>query len=256
MGFEDKDFAKRACHHIIEQATRKQVDFLLFPEMTLTGFTMNPADFAEELHSSPSLRFFQEKAMQNNIAIGFGMAVKENNTFTNHCIFLDKSGKMIADYRKIHPFSYGAEARYYTGGDKIVSCQLEGINIVPFTCYDLRFPEIFQIASEKATIITVIANWPVTRRDHWITLLKARAIENQCFVIGVNRTGAVGRMEYPGDSMAISPTGEILAHSRMGEGLAIAEIYPAQANAYRDSFPLKADRKPELYHQLWQNKHM
>ena len=122
----------------------------------------------------------------------------------------------------------------------------------PLICYDLRFPEIFQIVSEQAKVIPVIASWPTARREHWMTLLKARAIENQCFILGVNRSGEGGGLSYIGDSMAVSPTGEVLAHVEGGNGLTIVDIDPNEADAYRKSFPVKADRKPALYHALWE----
>ena len=159
------------------------------------------------------------------------------------------------DYAKIHPFSFGAEAEHYVGGSALQFADVKGVPVSPMICYDLRFPEPFQVLSEKSKIITVIASWPTPRREHWMTLLKARAIENQCFILGVNRSGDGGGLSYIGDSMAVSPTGEVLAHVEGGNGLTIVDIDLDEVDAYRSSFPLKVDRKVELYHSLWQEHH-
>ena len=117
----------------------------------------------------------------------------------------------------------------------------------------MRFPEIFQAASRHSHILTVIANWPAARAAHWKILLQARAIENQCFIIGVNRSGSDRTLTYSGDSMLVSPTGEILAQLTTPNALAVVEIHPEEAEAYRKEFPLKADRKEALYYNFFQS---
>jgi predicted amidohydrolase len=250
MGFEEKEKAMELCSQLMVEAGEKDADLVVFPEMTLTGFTMHPDTHGEERKSSKSITFFQEEAKKNGVAVCFGLAAKEGDVSTNRCIIIDENGSIIADYSKIHLF-FGAETKRYVGGSEIQFCKVKGIPLSPFICYDLRFPEPFQIASEKSHIITVIANWPSLRRDHWITLLKARAIENQCFIIGVNRTGKGGRLSYGGDSMIISPTGEIIAHMEEESGLTVTEIDPAEVDVVRKKFPMKTDRRPELYQVLW-----
>lgn len=252
MGFEEKEKTMALCSRLLAEAGERGTDFVLFPEMTLTGFTLQPALYGESREKSESIAFFQAEAKKNQLCIGFGLPVHENGISTNHCIILDENGEILADYAKIHPFSFGAESKHYIGGEELQFCEVKGAPLTPFVCYDLRFPEIFQIASAKSHILTVIANWPTSRREHWMTLLQARAIENQCFVIGVNRSGEGGGLSYCGDSMAISPMGEVLAHVVDGNGLTYLEIDPAEAERVRQGFPLKADRKPALYHALWQ----
>ena len=252
MGFEEKEKTMALCSRLLQEAQEKGVDLVVFPEMTLAGFTLNPAVYGENRADSKSIAFFQTEAKKNGVSICFGLPVHENGVSTNHCIVLNENGEILADYAKIHPFSYGAESKHYIGGSEMQFCEVKGVPLSPFICYDLRFPEPFQIASEKSHIITVIANWPASRREHWMTLLKARAIENQCFLIGVNRSGEGGGLSYSGDSMIVSPTGEVLAHAEGGNGLTFAEIDPSEVTKIREGFPLKADRKPELYHALWQ----
>ena len=140
----------------------------------------------------------------------------------------------------------------FSGGDELAFCQVDGVPLSPFVCYDLRFPEIFQAASKKSLVMTVIANWPVARVGHWKTLLQARAIENQSFIVGVNRSGKDRTLTYSGNSMLVSPTGEILAHLTGGNELAVVEIDPKDAEAYRAEFPLKADRKEDLYSRFFE----
>ncbi len=247
MKFEDKTYAMERCREMTAQAAAQGAEVIVFPEMTLTGFTMSPQVYGETKENSPSLEFFREEARKYAMAIVCGIIFLEDGKATNHSVILSETGEVLADYAKIHPFSYGAEARYYTGGTQLASCVMRGVPTSPFVCYDLRFPEIFQAASKKSLLLTVIANWPIARISHWQTLLQARALENQCFVAGVNRSGKDKTLTYTGDSMLISPEGEVLAHLTGEDALQVVEIDPAQAEAYRKKFPLKADRKEDLY---------
>ena len=247
MGFENKDTAMKTSLEMMEKAAAQQADIIVFPEMTLTGFTMSPSTYGETKENSATIAFFQEAAKKYQMAVVFGVIFLADGTARNHSVVLGKDGQILADYAKIHPFSYGAEARYYTGGTQLASCVMRGVPTSPFVCYDLRFPEIFQAASKKSLLLTDIANWPIARISHWQTLLQARALENQCFVVGVNRSGKDKTLTYTGDSMLISPEGEVLAHLTGEDALQVVEIDPAQAEAYRKKFPLKADRKEDLY---------
>ena len=255
MGFEEKEKAMALCSQLMAEAKVKGVDFVVFPEMTLTGFSLNPETYGENRKDSKTMAFFREEAKKNGVAVCYGLPVHEDGVSTNHCILLNENGEQLADYAKIHPFSFGAEAEHYIGGSELQFCEVKGVPISPLICYDLRFPEPFQVLSEKSKVITVIASWPTTRREHWMTLLKARAIENQCFIIGVNRSGDGGGLSYIGDSMAVSPTGEVLAHVEGGNGITVVDIDLAEVDAYRSTFPVKADRKVELYHALWKQHH-
>lgn len=254
IAWENKEKNKLACQKLIQEASEKEVEFLLFPEMTLTGFSMKPNDFGETLENSPSIAFFQKEAKDHKMSIGFGMIIKNEEKAENHCIIISETGEILADYAKIHPFSYGSEAKHYSGGNHLNFCKIKDLMVSPLICYDLRFPEIFQACSEKSGLITVIANWPAPRRGHWISLLKARAIENQCFIAGVNRCGQGGGLCYSGDSMVISPYGDIIAHIQDTPGLVVTEIDEALVRQYRNEFPLKADRKPDFYSKFYCKK--
>lgn len=253
MGFENKEYAKELCEKMILSAAKEQVDFLVFPEMTLTGFTIKTEELAEDFNMSETIHFFKAQAMLYKMAICFGLPIINAEKAENHCVILSETGELLADYAKIHPFSFGTEAKFYQGGTSLASCTIKEFIVSPFVCYDLRFPEIFQIASQTSTLLVVIANWPISRKEDWAVLLKARAIENQAFVIGVNRTGIGGGLAYFGDSMVISPRGKILAQASEESGLTTVDIFPEEALTCRKKFPVKADRKPELYSKLLQN---
>jgi predicted amidohydrolase len=151
------------------------------------------------------------------------------------------------DYIKIHPFSFAGEDKYFKGGEKLSTCSIEGFETGVAICYDLRFPELFIKLSEKAELIIVPANWPAARSLHWKTLLRARAIENQCYVAGVNCSGDMDGQTYSGDSAIYSPEGEMLTPV---ETITINEtdkvyIYDIvnDVQEIRDGFPVRNDRK-------------
>lgn len=246
--WEKPDKNQETCRRLIKEAHKQGCDWIIFPELTLTGFTMQPEKFSEPICDShaPTHQFFHSLSKEYTISIAYGYIAFAHGQYYNQLVLLSPETSLM-EYSKIHPFSYGTEARHYTGGDRIAICEQAGICLSGFICYDLRFPEIFQIASKDATVIFVIANWPAERIAHWYTILQARAIENQCFIFGVNRTGQGGGLSYPPSSVGYNPYGEAVTTGSNAE-LLYADIEPAQAEQYRRDFPLKADRKQKLYH--------
>lgn len=242
---------KKQCEKMIAAAQQQQVDFILFPEMTLTGFSVQLDTYGETLENSPSIDFFQSQAKKYHISIGFGMIIKNGEKAENHCMIVGPDGTILADYAKIHPFSYGTEAKFFTGGEKLVNCQIKNMTVSPLVCYDLRFPEIFQACSIQSSLITIIANWPAPRRGHWISLLKARAIENQCYIAGVNCCGTDGTSAFSGDSLIIDPYGEVIAHAKAASELIVADIDETLVLQARTDFPFQADRRPQFYSQFY-----
>jgi predicted amidohydrolase len=192
------------------------------------------------------LQLFEEFGLY----IGLGHVVKANNKGLNKFTIVSPEGMEICSYSKIHPFSYSSENKFYEGGTEIFYTQIKDFNVSPFICYDLRFPEIFQIASKEAQLLVVAANWPKSRRDNWITLLKARAIENQCYVAAVNAVGLINGFEYSGDSLIIDPIGRIIAEASGNEELVTGDIDISEVSRYRTHFPVKLDRKEDLYKTL------
>lgn len=252
ISWENKDENIKKAESMIKEAVENNIDYLLFPELSLTGFSMNATLIGEDIRDSKTIRQFSNLSKQYGIYVGFGFAKKVENKAHNCYVIMDRKGDILANYAKIHPFSYGEEGMHYIGGEKIVSAHVMDMKTTPFICYDLRFPEIFQLASKDSHLITIAANWPMNRREHWITLLKARAIENQCYIAGVNRVGEGNGLQYSGDSVIVNPYGEIISKSITQEGIVYADISVNEVEDYRESFSLKEDRKELLYYRLFQ----
>lgn len=140
----------------------------------------------------------------------------------------------------------------YSGGARIVTAKVCGMTVGLSVCYDLRFPEIYQAMSEECQLILVIANWPDSRAYHWNTLLKARSIENQCYIAGCNRCGSGGGLKYSGGSIVCSPTGEVISAAEpYKEQLIYADISKKEVSSTRKGFPLKNDRRQDLYRDFY-----
>ncbi|MGH4118141.1 nitrilase-related carbon-nitrogen hydrolase [Clostridium sp.] len=247
VAWEEKSKNKDTALKFIEEAAKQNVDMILFPEMALTGFSMNTEAIGET--NNETKEFFRNLSSKFNIFIGFGYVEGIKDSKNKYSIVSPKGEKLL-DYTKIHLFSFGAENEFYQSGNEIKHFDAMDFNIVPFICYDLRFPEIFQMASKTASLITIGANWPIERREHWISLLKARAIENQCYIAGINRVGEGNGLYYSGDSMIVDPLGNIISSLYMEEGLIVANIYRENVTKIRDSFRLKQDRRESLYYDI------
>ena len=176
MVWEDKKASVAKAEKMICDAALQNADIIIFPEMSFTGFSMNLLKTGEKRHASDTVKKMCELSEKYDIAIGFGWAAlpeKEGEKGKNVFSVVDNTGKLITEYEKIHPFTYGGESDVYGGGDKIVSFPFKGHTVSLFVCYDLRFPEIFQAAAKKSDVMFVIANWPESRHIHWQTLLRA-----------------------------------------------------------------------------------
>lgn len=246
--WEDKEANKQKCEYYTDKASQNDCELVIFPEMTLTGFSMNTELIKEEEVKSTTIHFFTQLARKNNISIAFGVVFRKRNKATNNLVVINSSGNLLASYAKVHPFSYSGENNYYIGGEKLKDCSIGNAVIGLTICYDLRFPEIFQGLSKKCNIIVNIANWPEKRINHWNTLLEARSIENQSFIIGVNRTGIDGNnISYIKSSAVFDPSGMKLEPMDSYSDLDIYEINPDNVDSIRKAFPVKKDRIPEFY---------
>jgi omega-amidase len=214
---------------------------LIFPEMTLTGFTMHASKFGESF-SEASFGFFSGIAQKNKIFIAAGIIEKEDEQYFNSLIILNPKGNLISKYRKVHPFSYSTEDKNYKRGEKVITSQINELKVGLSVCYDLRFPELYRYyAKERVDLIIVIANWPDTRIEHWQTLLKARAIENQCYVAGVNRVGDDPLLHYTGCSSIFDPMGKEIISLKDEEIITFAEINKEQVDRTRNKLPFLND---------------
>lgn len=216
---------------------------IVFPEMSLTGFTMRPESFAESVDGE-SIKFFKAISTKYSSAVIAGIILKENNSFFNTIVHLDKKGELIKIYKKIHPFSFGDENIHYQAGNEAVITEIEGIKTGLSICYDLRFPELYRYyGKEKVDLILNIANWPIPRIHHWRILLQARSIENQCYVIGVNRVGTDPKLSYNGCSSVFNPMGEEMLCNIDEEKISSLEISFDKVTEVRDRFPFLNDIK-------------
>lgn len=249
MVWEDKKASLVKAEKMIKEAAEAKADIIVFPEMSLTGFSMALDKIGEDEKSSESVNAMRELAIQNNIATGFGWAalpVQGSTKGTNRFTIIGRDGNIITEYKKINPFTFGGEGEVYESGSNIVTAQFAGHTISLFICYDLRFPELFQIASEKADVIFVTADWPAIRSTHWTTLIRARAIETQSYVVGVNSYGVHNGESSNGGSLAVDSIGNILGQISGKEGVLICDI-GNRAWSLRDKFNTRKDRKTEFY---------
>jgi len=219
------------------------IDLFLFPEMTLTGFTMKSESVAEGIQGE-SFRFFSGLAKEKSCNIIAGIVEKKNNRCYNTLIHIKPDGKLVKLYRKIHPFSYSTEDEHYNAGARPAMSKIRKWKIGLTICYDLRFPELFRkYGKKRAHIIVNIANWPDTRIEHWRTLLKARAIENQCYIIGVNRVGDDPKLHYPGYSSVFDPMGNEIISAADDEKVLSVELNKEYVREVREKYPFLDDMK-------------
>ena len=245
IAWENSEENLNKCEKFIKEASEHKAELIVFPEMALTGFTMNINNL--KLKEEVIINWAKKQAFENNINIALGYGIKCGEKGKNKFCIVSSKNTVLGTYTKLHPFSYSGENEKFYKGNEIISCNVEGVNITPFICYDLRFPEIFQAASKKSQIIIVIASWPREREEHWITLLKARAIENQCFVIGVNRVGEGDGIKYSGASLIFDPLGRSLNEKSSEEGLIIKDLDLSLIKEIREKINIKKDRREKLY---------
>lgn len=246
--WEEKEENYIRVEEMLKLAGRSRTELFLLPEMSFTGFSMN-TDRTKE-NDDRTVRKMEEYAQKYGMAIGFGWVKDCGEKSENHYTVIDKNGRILSDYTKIHPFTYSGEDRKFKCGNKISIFQLDSLGFSTFICYDLRFPEIFQAASEKADVVIVPANWPRSRREHWKCLLRARAIENQVYIVAVNCVGIINGVNYSGDSCIIDPEGNILQDLTEEEGMLEYDLV-GDALKVRRNFPVKKDRRTEFYKTLY-----
>ncbi len=212
-------------------------------EMFARGFSMN-TDRVAEPPDGPSTRFLVERAAEHGIWLAGSIAERPapGEQPFNTLLLVAPSGK-VHRYRKIHPFSYAGEHEHYQAGRDRITVEVEGLRCTLFICYDLRFADEFWATASTTDAYLVVANWPEARRGHWSTLLQARAIENQAYVVGVNRVGEGGGLRYTGDSAILSPLGEPLATASQQETLLIADLDPQEVHRVRRQLPFLDDRR-------------
>jgi predicted amidohydrolase len=229
----------------IKKASEENCNAVAFPEMFNTGFSMNISNITEDENGETDSAL-SEMAKKYNIYVIAGFQIKKHGEEKgrNMAAVYNRKGVRIASYTKIHPFSYAGEDKYYIAGADTVIFEVDGMPSSIFICYDLRFPEVFRMVAKDVQAIFVIANWPSSRKEHWDVLLKARAIENQCFIIGINRTGTDGNgICYHGASHVFDPSGNEICKGNETDEFLIREFNPDNAVEIRSKFPFLKDMR-------------
>ncbi|PPL01221.1 Predicted amidohydrolase [Parapedobacter indicus] len=233
-------------------AIREKTDLIILPEMFNTGFTMDVQKCAEK-SDGRTMHWMLETAQQYDCVVAGSLIIEEEGKYYNRFVWMTKEGDYVK-YDKRHLFGMAGEDRAFTPGNQRVIVELNGWKICPMICYDLRFPVWSRNLNSAYDILLYVANWPDKRSAHWRSLIPARAIENQAFVIGVNRVGHDGNeIYYSGGSMCISPMGDVVYYKPEYEDLYTFTIYPKDIEDTRkglpflkdmDDFTLQVDRKP------------
>lgn len=213
-------------------------DIYVLPEMFATGQYIDPSSVVQTM-DGPIVKWMVRKASELNAAVCGSLPIAENESTYNRLCFVKPDGT-VEYYNKHHLFTYSGEAEHYTPGRDRVIIEFRGLRILLLICYDLRFP-IFSRNRDDYDAVIYPANWPEKRIFAWDTLLRARAIENQCFAIGVNRSGSDDFGFYPGHSAIISPYGETLVQTNEAPQMVSAALDMDQLARFRAKFPVLQD---------------
>jgi len=228
----------RRVEELVKECAGSQL--CLLPEMFSTGFCTDPKDVAEPSKSGFVLQWMTQLSAKTGIALAGSVAVKEDDSYKNRFYFVRPDGH-ITCYDKRHLFAYGNEDQHFLPGEKRVIAEYDGVRFLLQTCFDLRFPVWSRFRGDY-DVILYVANWPQSRSLAWNTLLRARAIENQCYVAGVNRVGQDPQCIYVGDSAIIHPYGHALASCESGRECVITTDLDMEAlYRFREKFPMEIE---------------
>ena len=227
-------------------AITEATDVIVLPEMFSTGFSMNPEKFAESM-TGPTMNWIKAKAHEKNCVITGSFIAEEDGNYFNRLVWVWPNGT-FSSYDKRHLFRMGDEHNHYGFGKNKLVVELKGWKICPLVCYDLRFPvwsrnHMVTGGGQSYDVLIYVANWPERRNHHWKTLLLARAIENQSYVVGLNRIGNDGNdISHSGDSAVIDPKGVIISKTKAGEeSIETITLNYSELQEYRKAFPAALD---------------
>ena len=246
IAWEDKAANFDRVRRMIDVARPGRGALVVLPEMFATGYSMNAARIAEP-PGGETETFLAALAKQRKSCVLAGLPARgKDGKCRNEAVAFGPDGNLLARYAKIHPYTPAGESAGYAAGGDVATFEWGGFTVAPLVCYDLRFPEAFRAAVRRgATLFAVIASWPRPRIHHWTALIKARAIENQAVVVGVNRCGQDPKLDYPGKSLIAGPDGAALAEAGEGEGVLAAEADPGKVTAYRKELPFLDDLRDD-----------
>ncbi|CAG7621377.1 carbon-nitrogen family hydrolase [Paenibacillus allorhizosphaerae] len=249
IGEPERNFAK--LEQMLEQAVAHETkpDVILFPEMWNTGYALEQIHELSDVDGERTQAVLSAFSRKHGVMIiGGSIAEKKAGGVYNTMYAYDREGRRVADYSKIHLFRLMEEEKFLQSGDRAGQLELDGVPAGMMICYDIRFPELTRkLALGGAQILFVPAEWPNPRLHHWRTLLMARAIENQMFVVSCNRVGIIGTTEFFGHSMVVDPWGEVLAEGDETEQIIRAKVDLGTVPEVRSRIPIFEDRRPHLY---------
>jgi predicted amidohydrolase len=239
--WEDRGATLAHIEPLVAAAVDGGARLVVLPEMFAVGFSMAPERVAEPV-DGPTSTWLLEQATRRGAWICGSIPELGTDRPRNVLVVAAPDGTTHR-YAKVHPFSYSGEHEHYDAGDGLVTVDVDGLRVSLFICYDLRFADEFWGLARSSDLYIVPANWPAKRRHHWRSLLVARAIENQAYVLGCNRVGVGDGVAYAGDSCIIDPLGETLASAEDEEAVITAEVDAAIVRSTREHFPFLADRR-------------
>jgi omega-amidase len=226
-------------------AVEEDTHLIILPEMFSTGFTMNAAELAQDMKGS-AVKWIKQKSAEKTVDILGSIIADDGGKFFNRLVWAKPDGEIFT-YDKKHLFRMAGEEKIYSAGSKNITVELNGWRIRPFICYDLRFPVWTRNMKNQYDAAIFIANWPERRSAHWKALLQARAIENQCYVIGVNRVGTDGNgLTYSGDSSIIDPWGTVIFQKSNQACIHTAELSYDVLKTSREDFPVWMDSDNDI----------
>jgi predicted amidohydrolase len=242
------------CEKLAEDAISTGAEILVFPEMFTSGFSSPTGSLAVQSEQEGRSFLSRIASTHSVYTIASIPEVTSDGALYNTAVTFSPAG-VVSEYRKIHLFSYGDEHREYSPGSTISTTTLlsatgESLRCTVCICYDLRFADIFLTRAHETDIFIVVANWPSSRREHWLTLLRARATETQSFIAGVNRVGFGGGLGYTGDSSLFAPDGTELALIQDKATFTTLDIQQQSVIEWRKTFPALRDRRESVYEQL------
>jgi len=249
IGQPDENYKK--VEQLLQQAVQTDVkpDCILLPEMWNTGYALEQIHELADVHGERTKALISSFCKEHEVHVIAGsIAERRGDQIYNTIYVFDRAGEVVADYSKIHLFRLMDEEKHLAEGNHIGTFEAEGVQAGMMICYDIRFPELARkLALSGVKILFVPAEWPNPRLHHWRTLLTARAIENQMYVVSCNRVGTSGTTEFFGHSMIIDPWGEVLVEGQGHEEILTATINLSLVDEVRGRIPVFEDRRPQHY---------
>jgi len=245
IAWENPQETFRRVEAVAVDAADRGARVLALPEMFATGFSMQAEAMAA--HAGAVRGFLAALARRLDVWLLAGLAEPGRERPANAYTLVAPDGRERLHGRKVHPFSLMAEAEHYESGSRVRTTGVEGVRFTPLVCYDLRFVELFRAAADRTDCFIVLANWPERRSHAWRTLLAARAIDCQAYVLGVNRVGSAEGHPHRGDSTLVDPLGEVVATLAERPGAVVGDVDPGHVADVRRRYPFLADRRPEIY---------